>query len=809
MGEEFVQTYQGSISMVMTLVYFSLALIIGIYFGSYLQLPITIALPIIASALLISILWRKNRLVLLAGICIALFLCGALRYGTVSTGDALQPYIGEGTVSITGVVIEEPEPVDSSTKLVLSARDINGQEIAGTLLIRTTRYPLYEYGDLLVITGELEKPPDDLNGFDYSAYLSHQGIYSTMYYPNIEPQGSGQGQQPFQAIYSFRHQMGEVLGASLPEPQGSLAQGILLGLRHNIPSSLFEDFRDSGTAHLLAISGLHLAIVSSILLSIAVWLFGRRRPTYFILTLGTLWGYAVLAGMSPSVMRAAIMVSLFLFGTYLGRQRNSITALAFAAAIMVAIDPQILWQVSFQMSFAAVLGLILLTPTFQQWGRTTRAPTIVVDSFAYSLGAILATLPLIVYYFGYVSLVGLPATFLVLPALPAIIVFSALVGFTGLIFLPFAQVIGWIDWLSLEYMIVVVQGFARMPWSSLEVSSMNVIWVWLYYGILGSMIWLGTKWKRYFSSTEASFGGTSGGLSPLSRNIFTKSTNLTLIPLLIIAILTWVAVAAVPESDKLSVSFLDVGQGDSILISTPSGQHILIDGGPSSEKVCLELGDTLPFWERKIDMVVLTHAHDDHVTGLVEVLRRYRVEQVLYPEGIDYMSNAYSEWLSVIEEKGIKHDRAQAGQRIDLGSGATLEVLNPPPDFLDGTESDIDNNGVVLRLGMGEVSFLLTADLYGDGELYLVCERVELKSTVLQVSHHGSSTSTSEIFLAAVEPQVAVISAGADNRFGHPSDEVMARLTESLGEDGVYLTSERGTITFITEGERLWVETEL
>jgi competence protein ComEC len=386
-------------------------------------------------------------------------------------------------------------------------------------------------------------------------------------------------------------------------------------------------------------------------------------------------------------------------------------------------------------------------------------------------------------------------------------VFSALVGFTGLIFLPFAQVIGWIDWLFLEYMIVVVQGFARMPWSSLEVSRMDVIWVWLYYGILGSMIFLGTRWKRYLSSTEASFGGTSGGLSPLSRNFFTKSTNLALIPLLIVAILTWAAVAAVPESNKLSVSFLDVGQGDSIVISTPSGQHILIDGGPSSEKVCLELGDTLPFWERTIDMVVLTHAHDDHVTGLVEVLRRYDVEQVLYPEGIDYSSNAYSEWLSVIEEEGIKHGRVQAGQEIDLGNGATLEVLNPPPDFLEGTESDIDNNGVVLRLVMGDVSFLLTADLYGDGELYLVCERVELKSTVLQVSHHGSSTSTTASFLDAVDPDVAVISAGADNRFGHPNDDVMARLTEKVGENNIYLTSERGTITFTTDGERLWMET--
>ena len=790
----------------MALVYLSLALVVGIYFGSHFPLPLVIALPIIAAALFIALLWRKNRPILLGGICIALLLCGALRYGAVPTGDALQPYIGKGTVAITGVVIEEPEPRDSSTKLILSAKEINGEEVSGTLLVRTTRYPVYEYGDLLEVTGELEEPPEDLDGFDYRAYLASQGIYSTMYYPDIESEGRGQGPQPFQAIYSFRHRMGEALGASLSEPQGSLAQGILLGLRHNIPSSLYENFRDSGTAHLLAISGLHMAIVAGILLSVAVWLFGRRRPTYFLVTLGALWGYAVLAGMSPSVMRAAIMVSLFLFAAYVGRQRSGITALAFAAAIMVAIDPQILWQVSFQLSFTAVLGLILLTPAFQQWGRMTRAPTILVDSFAYSLGAIVATLPLVAYYFGYVSLVGLPATFLALLALPAIIVLSALVGLIGLLSVPVAQVIGWADWLFLKYMATVVQGFAALPWSSMGVGGMDAYWVWLYYGVLGSTIWLGTRMKRLSSSTKGGFRGASVGLSSLSRKLSAKSVKWVLIPLFIIAILIWTAAAVAPGSGKLSISFLDVGQGDAALITTPSGQHILVDGGPSPEKVAYELGEALPFWERKIDLVVLTHAHDDHVSGLVEVLRRYEVEQVLYPEGIDYTSNAYSEWLGVIEEKGIECAQAQAGQRIDLGGGATLEVLHPPGEFLEGTESDIDNNSVVLRLAMGEVSFLLAADLFKDGELYLVCERVDLSSTVLKVSHHGSSTSTCASFLAAVNPQLAVISVGADNRFGLPSDEVMARLTQSLGQDRVYLTSEQGTITFTTDGERLWVD---
>ncbi|MBE0415150.1 MAG: DNA internalization-related competence protein ComEC/Rec2 [Dehalococcoidia bacterium] len=788
----------------MTLVYLSLAFVVGIYFGSQLPLPLAVALPIIVVALLIALLWRKNMPILLGGLCVALFLCGALRFGAVPSGDALQPY-KDKTVEIVGVVAEEPEPRDSSTELILSAREINGEEIQGRFLARTTRYPTYQYGDLLKVTGELEEP-QPFEGFDYPAYLARQGIYTIMYYPDkVELVAAGQGPQPLQALYSFRHRMGESLGGSLSEPEGSLAQGILLGLRHNIPSSLYEDFQHSGTAHILAISGLHMAIVAGILLSVSVWLFGRRRPTYFLVTLGTLWLYALLAGMAPSVMRAAIMVSLFLIAAYSGRQRSGITALAFAAAIMVAITPQILWQISFQLSFAAVLGLILLAPTFQQWGRRTRAPNIVADGFSATLGAILATLPLVAYYFGYVSLVGLPATFLALLALPGIIVLSALVGFIGLFALPLAQVIGWVDWLFLAYMVVVVKGFAALPYSSLEPVGIDAYWVWLYYGIFGGALWLGTRRKRILPSIKAGFRGACSSLGSLSPRIPTKWI---LIPLLIIAILVWVAAAVAPESGKLSVSILDVGQGDAILITTPSGQHILVDGGPSPEKVCLELGERLPFWERTIDLVVLTHAHDDHVTGLVEVLRRYEVKRVLYPEGIDYTSNAYSEWLGVIEEKGIDYTRAQPGQVIDLGGGATLEVLHPPVEFLEGTESDIDNNGVVLRLKMGEVSFLLTADLYAEGELYLLDQGARLRSTVLKVGHHGSSTSTCPEFLAAVNPQVAVISVGADNPFGHPSDEVMARLAERLGEDRIYLTSERGTITFTTDGERLWVETE-
>ena len=243
--------------------------------------------------------------------------------------------------------------------------------------------------------------------------------------------------------------------------------------------------------------------------------------------------------------------------------------------------------------------------------------------------------------------------------------------------------------------------------------------------------------------------------------------------------------------------------GPAILINTPAGQQILIDGGPNPDTVCQQLGKKLPFWDKSLDMVVLTHSDDDHLVGLMGVLQDYKVGQVLesgYGEG-----PSYREWLTRVEDKEIDWTIARAGQQIDLGEGIVLEVIYPYEELLQGTESETNSNSIVLRLVWGNVSFLLTGDADLDAEKNILSGGVvhDLRSTVLKVGHHGSRYSTSSEFLAAVDPQVAVISVGEGNTFGHPSEETLARLD---GVD-VYRTDERGTITFTTDGERLWVRT--
>jgi competence protein ComEC len=805
----------------MWLLYVSCAWVAGIFLGSKISPPLLVLAFGLIPFALIPFLPKSRKTLIVTGLCLFALLSGSLHFASSlppADEHSLRFYNDTGIVEIQGMVAEEPDIRDRYCLLTFSASEITAigekEEVSGTALIRVPQYPFYRYGDVLKVTGKLETP-EQFDNFDYKSYLERQGIHSIIYYPEVEVLDHGQGLKPLQWIYSLRERLSASLARALPEPQGSLAQAILLGLRGNIPDSLYKAFSKTGTAHLLAISGLHISIIIAMLLSFGILIFGRRRSIYIWLTLMLVWLYAMLAGMHPPVIRAAIMGSLFLIAEYLGRQRSAIIALAFAAAVMVGVQPYVLWSVSFQFSFLAMAGLVLLYPYFQAWGRKgvafifrTReriAATggIITDGFAATLAATVAVGPLIAYNFGIVSLVALPATFFSLPALPFIIVTATLVAFAGLLAPLVAQILGWLAWLFLSYLIFVVQGFDALPFSSFQVTTVSSWHIWGYYAILAGVIALLNHRKQLADFSSSLTSGIKKVAEGIPKPRLGFSTKWLILPLLIVAILVW-AVALTTPDDRLHVSFLNIGQGDAILIQTPNGQDILIDGGPDFQKINLELSKKLPFWDRTIDLVVCTQPQADHVTGLVEVIQRYKVNQVLEP-GVSYNSSIYQEWCNLVEDKGIEYSIARAGQEIDLGSGIKIEVLNPPESLFEGTSHDVDNNGVVLRLSWGQVSFLFTADIREEAEFELIGQRANLKSTVLKVAHHGSETSTTSQFLAAVDPEVAVISVGADNTFGHPSPGVMERLIDRVGEENVYRTDEDGTTEFITDGERLWL----
>ena len=281
------------------------------------------------------------------------------------------------------------------------------------------------------------------------------------------------------------------------------------------------------------------------------------------------------------------------------------------------------------------------------------------------------------------------------------------------------------------------------------------------------------------------------------------STKVLIAVLITAAILIWIAVASLPDG-KLHVVFFDVGEGDAIFIETPRGQQILIDGGPSPTTLISALGRRMPFWDRSLDLVILTHADEDHIAGLIPVLERYRVGQVL-DSGYEHNNPMYERWLELISEKGIPTNLARAGMRIGTGDGVELVVLHPGPELMKYTDADANNNSVVTRLVMGQVSFLLSGDIEEVAQDVLVASGQELASTVLKAPHHGSNTSSSAAFLNAVNPELAIISVGADNRFGHPSPQVLERLEGSVEGERILRTDEDGTIELVTDGKKAWI----
>jgi len=254
---------------------------------------------------------------------------------------------------------------------------------------------------------------------------------------------------------------------------------------------------------------------------------------------------------------------------------------------------------------------------------------------------------------------------------------------------------------------------------------------------------------------------------------------------------------------ELEVDFLDIGQGDSILIKTPMGQNVLIDGGPDNT-VIERLGEVLPWWDRTIDLMILTHPHDDHVFGLIDVIKRYNVEKIIYT-GVVHSAPAYIAWLELIRDYKIPLVIIDRPQIIELGDSCKLDIIYPLESLLGKETANLNNSSLVIKLIYKNTSFLLTGDAEVEIE-NLLAERQDfasLRADVLKAGHHGSDTSSSQEFLSAVSPEIVVIQVGKENSFGHPSRRVIKRL-ERIGAK-IYRNDLDGTIKIISDGEKIEV----
>ena len=736
-------------------------------------------------------------------------------------------------VTATGRIVSDPEQTRRQVRFEFEASQV---QTSGEVreaderwlvyasppgeLVSRRNAPYFRYGDELTVTGTPTEP-QPVDGFDYAAYLSAQGIIATMFAQEVELTGEG-GAWWRTAIFEIRERLAESLERAMPYPESALASAMLLGKRELLPDELVEKFRGTGAAHLLAISGLHVGVLLAVTAGTAAWFLGRQRPTYLVLAGVVIWLYVLVAGAPPSALRAAAMGTVYLAALGLGRPSSVLPALALTAVVMTAVSPNLVRQVSFQLSFAAVGGIALAlamfggvlhfgsSPSAPWWRRLLGWATALV---AVSAAATLATWPLVATNFGQVALMSVPVSLLAVPAMAPLLVSALLAAAGGFAFEPLGQLLGWVAVAPSAWVIGVVSSF---PSWTVEGDWVGPPLLAGWYGGLGLLLLaaqpqraksfrraimrLAGRLRARLRGGPSTGSGQTGGAWMLPGTAFTVPAA---IALGVAAAILWSRVVAGPDG-QLHVHFLDVGQGDSILVLTPSGRQVLIDGGPDGDVVSHALADTLPGGDRSLDLVVMTHLDSDHSGGLLQVMDRYSVGAVVAgPQPV--LDHAAAQWEQKVAQHEIRSQEVHAGYAIELDDGVQLRVLNPQPA---GAFGDSNNDSVVMRLTHGEVSVLLTADVEREAEERLMASSHELRSTVLKVGHHGSSTSTTERFLEAVDPAVAVVSAGAGNPYGHPAPEVVERLETKIGAAGVYRTDLQGTVEVISDGRSVWVRTE-
>lgn len=762
------------------------------------------------------------------GLVVAALLCllaGALRFGSVpQAGCWTSGHLAAWNlpseavfdrdsprVTVVGYISNFPTTKEDRQEVVVTVNRLRQadrwQTVEGQARLVVTGRTRYRYGQPVEVTGRLATPPD-FEEFSYREVLARRGINSHFYDAEVVVRDAPlQGAAWRRALYTLRSRGLALIEQMLPEPHAALAEGILLGVDAGIPVGVYDQFTVTGTSHVLVISGSNVALIAALLLGLSRRLVGRRWAV--IAALLGIGAYAVLVGAEASVLRAASMGGLVVVAAGVGRRSTALISLAVACWAMLLVNPFTLYDVGFQLSAIATLGLILFASDIMGWLQT-RWPALqgglltggaeanasvgallrgmVVDGGVMTVAASILTLPLVAFHFQRVSLLGVLVNLLIVPVQPLVLVAGTLGLVSGLAGLAWiAQGLLWVTWLGLSWTTHLVNWAAMLPGTSVTVGR---------YG-LGAL--LATYLLIAFAYAAAKRGKNELELANLHPNRLTSPAGLG--TLAVIAALVWAAVFTLPDG-RLHLYFLDIGQGDGILIQTPSGRQLLIDGGASRERLLTQLGEVMPWWDRSLDMVLATHPDRDHMAAQEVVPERFRIDYALDTPATQEDEGA-EEWRSAVESGGAEINIQHAGGWVDLGDGVALWVLWPQATPVEGDNAS-NENSLVTKLVYGDFSVLLTGDAGIPSESTWLAQGLPLEADVLKVGHHGSAHSTSTGLVEAVDPEWAVIQVGATNSYGHPTEDVL----DVLAGREILRTDEDGRIHFATDGTEVWVETE-
>ncbi len=691
-------------------------------------------------------------------------------------------------VLVTGWLVEPPDYRDGYTNLRLQVEAIDTGSgdlpVEGLTLVRTFPNESYEYGERLRIRGRLMTPPED-EEFSYREYLARQGIHAYMPRSEITLLPEVSGNPIARAIYRLKAHALEHVYLIFPDPEASLLAGILLGVDTGLSSDLQQAFKDTGTTHIIAISGFNITIIAGLFLTLFSRTLGQTRGA-IAAVLGIVF-YTFLVGADAAVVRAAIMGTLSLGARQFGRRNDGLYALLLSAAVMALFNPLILWDVGFQLSFFATLGLVLYAEPFQAWavrlitrfnspGAARKIAAPLSEYLLFTLAAQLTTLPIMAYHFKRLSLVSLIANPFILPAQPAVMILGGIAVLLSLVWLPLGAIAAFGAWPFAAYTIRLVELFSQIPHGVIVMGDFSLWLVLLFYLVL--LTW--TFGRAHIADLLA---GSRLELPTLPALVVTGV-------LLALVVGTWRSAFSAPDG-RLHLTFLDVGSADSILIQTPGGDFLLVNGGPSPSLLSDGLGRRLPILNRSLNWLVVASTQENQLSGLPRVMARIPPQQVLWGGNVEasFAARDLYQWLI---QQDIPVSRAEKGAELDLGDGALLRVLS------------VQSRGAVLLMEWDEFRALLPVGMNFDTlEELGVGEEIGVVSLLL-LGDSGYAPVNPPEWIANLNPQVVILSVAADDRDGLPDPQTL----ENIEAYPVLRTDQHGWITVTTDGMGFWVEVE-